>query len=365
MADLSLFWSYAHLDDANDRGRVTMLAKHLSQEVAVISGLEVDLFLDRTSLAWGDEWEAKIDAALNSSTFLTCVVSPTYFRRPECRRELVSFYSQAESRKLEKLLLPLAYIEVPDFGRSNPDEVVAIASRYQYADWTSLRFKEPDSEEYRRGVNDLAVRLLAIHRSMSNQERQNIELAVASSDVREDSFLDVLGEIESRLPAWVDAVEASEVSRAQGVAIDRTYGPRLQSAPEAKKLAIRHKWASDELRLIAPMVEIARGYSALSIDMAPYVAAALRLAAENPGISASLRSFADAVEAARRNIAMYEREDWTSPIDYWNEWAAIGGVFKTLVNAHREYEAYVDEANDLVKQWHTQLTGLFGEAMAE
>ena len=211
MADLTLFWSYAHSDDKGDRGRVTLLATHLADEVRVLSGMELDVFVDRKSIEWGDQWRSKIDGALAASTFLVAVLSPTYFRRPECRKEFVTFYSEAESRGLDKLLLPLSYVEVGSFDDSNPDEAIAIAAKYQYEDWTTLRLKHPDSEEYREGVNGLAKRLLALHGAMEERQRAKLDEIAADPTIPQYDFFEALAEVEKRLPAWQDAVESEDV----------------------------------------------------------------------------------------------------------------------------------------------------------
>lgn len=357
MADLTLFWSYAHSDDVSDRGRVTLLANHLADEIRVVSGLELDLFLDREGITWGDQWRARIDAALASSTFLVSVLTPTYFKRVECRKEFVDFYSQAESRGLHKLLLPLAYADVPGFGSDNPDEVIAIASRYQYEDWTLLRLKDPSSEEYRRGVNGLAVTLLELHRTMAEKEREKLVHVASHPSPDKVEFLDALAEIDKRLPAWTDAVEDHIVQRAQSLAIDRTYEQRFEKAPQARHLAIRHRYASDELRVIAPTMELARQYSSLTIDMAPFVTAAVRAALDNDEAKASLKLLAEAVGEAHEAINLHI--DGTPAHEYWREWAGLGGIFKDLFVAHLEFMTYIDEANGIVEGWHGELSTLF------
>lgn len=47
-------------------------------------------------------------------TFFIPVITPTYFRRSECRKELMRFAQEAKEQQAEKLILPIYYIEVPE-----------------------------------------------------------------------------------------------------------------------------------------------------------------------------------------------------------------------------------------------------------
>src|SRR3712207_1805690 len=89
--DAAAFWSYAHDDNKFDGDRVLRLAESLKQEYSLLTGGAFNIFVDRTSIAWGEEWRARIDAALTSTTFFIPIISPRYFQRAECRRELLDF----------------------------------------------------------------------------------------------------------------------------------------------------------------------------------------------------------------------------------------------------------------------------------
>jgi len=359
--DLSLFWSYSHFDDSGDRGRVTLLADHLADEIRVLSGRNLELFVDRKSIRWGDHWREKIDGALSASTIMVSVLSPTYFQRPECRKEFIDFYRQAESRSLDKLLLPLSYVSVSDFDTDNPDEVIAIASRYQYEDWTTLRLKDPDSESYRSGVNELAVRLLDLHRQMAQQERANSDALEANPSDPEVGFFEALRQIDKRLPEWEEAVEEDIVGRAQYDATDRVYELRLLKTPPARALAVRHRYATDELAIVEAGLALARQYSSLSIEMAPYVATVLRGASESAEARELLVPLRAAISKAIEQIRSKPlHEGGIPPAQYWQQWEYLGGVFKTLTDVHLASLRYRLEGNELVLEWHSDIERLFG-----
>jgi hypothetical protein len=110
------FLSYAHEDNKLDTGAILELARLIGEEYSLISGEPLELFVDHDSIAWGEEWRKRIDAALTQTTFFIPIVTPRYFTRPECRRELLEFAAKAKSLGVQELLLPILYVEPPEFS---------------------------------------------------------------------------------------------------------------------------------------------------------------------------------------------------------------------------------------------------------
>jgi hypothetical protein len=154
------FWSYVRADDQS--GRITRLAENLKREHATqTGGRELELFLDQTSLDWGDDWKAKIEEAIEAATFFIPIITPRYFQSSECREELLGFASQAKDLGLIELLLPIYYVEVPGLRESNDPAMKAVAST-KYVDFQHLRLADENSERYLVAVSDLAGRLVGI-----------------------------------------------------------------------------------------------------------------------------------------------------------------------------------------------------------
>jgi TIR domain len=166
MPSIAGFWSYAHVDDENDEGRILALARRLEAEYELLTAERLELFIDESTLMWGDDWRERIAAALERVTFFIPVITPTYFRRPECRKELLRFAREARERKAEKLILPIYYVEVPELESDVPpaDEAMAAVKPFQREDLRRLRLKNQDGAAYRRLVNGLAHRLISIAR---------------------------------------------------------------------------------------------------------------------------------------------------------------------------------------------------------
>jgi hypothetical protein len=160
------FWSYAHDDDEDDGGRITLLATHVRNEFSIQTDLTLSLFLDRDSLEWGDEWRGQIDKSLEATTFLIFIATPRFFRRQECRDELLRFHRTASAEGLSKLILPIYYVPVQGLADS-ADEAISVFLQTQFEDWRDLRFSDPESSEYRRGVKRIVERIVAISAEFS------------------------------------------------------------------------------------------------------------------------------------------------------------------------------------------------------
>src|SRR5271155_2595033 len=87
------------------------------------------------------------------------ILSPRYFRREECRRELFEFASQAASLGVGELICPILYVPVEGLTVDSPDEAFSLVARAQYESWVDLRLCDEHSSEHRRAVNRLANRL--------------------------------------------------------------------------------------------------------------------------------------------------------------------------------------------------------------
>jgi hypothetical protein len=221
-----------HADDEADNGRITRLARSVENEYQMLTGEEIDVFLDRDDIRWGEEWRRRIDEALEGTAFFIPVVTPRYFQSKECREELLTFAGHAESLGAVELLLPLLYVDVPALRDEDVnDEALLLVARTQYENWTALRLEEEDAAEYRKAVNGLAQRLVQISREVASRplpdevvggeetpedtEGTAAEKKATEADEGEDEergTLDILADAEEALPRWVEAL--TEITKA-------------------------------------------------------------------------------------------------------------------------------------------------------
>ena len=296
MTALAGFWSYARADDEAEGGRIVRLARRIKTEYAMISGQEIDVFIDRYDLAWGDEWRRRIDEALLGTAFFIPVVTPRYFSRPECRKELLTFAGHASSLGVEELLLPLLYVDVPDLSPESSDEAVALIARAQHEKWMRLRLEDEDSAEYRKGVHELAARLVEIGAAVSSRSISADEAAEgtpepadASGD-EEPGFVELLAGMEEAFPRWQRIVEAygpvtEEIGRLMERATEEVeasdarqggFAGRLRvaaalgqslSGPADEFLDLSSRYASELVTVDAGMLTLIRMVSADADDL--------------------------------------------------------------------------------------------------
>lgn len=200
MTTLQGFWSYVHADDQSDGERISRLARDVVDQFQMLTGETISLFLDKDALSWGDDWRDKIDANLASVAFFIPVMTPRYFMRPECRRELQFFARRASELGVKELILPLHYVDVQALhDDATDDELIKLVRTFQWEDWRDLRFSETSSEGYRRGVARLATRLVEANK----QAERATSTIVAKLE-------ETIEEVMDETPGKMDLLASSE-----------------------------------------------------------------------------------------------------------------------------------------------------------
>jgi hypothetical protein len=163
MAEWSAFWSYVHLDNDGDGGRILDLRLDIAVRMRLRTGHEFEIFADRTDLKWGDDWQSKLDEVILQTAFLIPVVTPSYILSGQCRRELLSFSAAAESLGLTELILPIYYVSVDQLETysEGEDEVADLIHRFQWQDFREAALEDKQSSTYRKAVDKLATELIS------------------------------------------------------------------------------------------------------------------------------------------------------------------------------------------------------------
>lgn len=210
MATPTGFWSYVHADDDAEGGRIVKLAHDVVARYQMVTGEEIDLFLDRDSLEWGDAWRSKVDEALTGVAFFIPVITPRFFQSAECRRELNFFARKATQLGIRELVMPILYVDVPALHvEPITDDAMQLVKTFQWEDWTDLSFEDPDSSAYRRGVAKLAERLASASRSA-----ELVDVTAQVVDLDEDDapgLIDRVAAMEDTLPLWQETL--TEITR--------------------------------------------------------------------------------------------------------------------------------------------------------
>lgn len=223
------FWSYAHADDAAEGGRIVDLAKDIEAQYRLITGQELTIVLDATHLGWGDDWVAKIDAAVIGTRFFMPVITPSYLQSQQCRREFQLFTRTAQSVGLSDLILSILYVDVPglDDAANSDDEIIKAVGRFQREDWRDLRFEDRSSSAYRRAVAMLAKRLSEISPAPTLPEpgvepRADLSTDAEGTDEDAPGLLDLIADLETVMPKWTTTLRevGTEIAAAGELARD-------------------------------------------------------------------------------------------------------------------------------------------------
>jgi parallel beta-helix repeat protein len=156
------FMSYVRFDDQHDDGQLSLCRERLAAEVRAQTGEEFAIFQDRNDIAWGQNWQHRIDEALDAVTLLLVIITPSLFRSPACRAEFAKFLERERVLGQADLILPVYYIsarEMDDPGVREADEMAAVLAARQLADWRELRFEPFTSPLVRKAVAQLASRM--------------------------------------------------------------------------------------------------------------------------------------------------------------------------------------------------------------
>jgi len=307
------FWSYVHADDDAEAGRIAQLARDVAAQFEMLTGESINLFLDRDQLVWGDDWKPKIDASLSSIAFFVPIVTPRYFKSKECRRELNFFARQAERLGVEELVLPVLWVDFAGLHEESPaDDLLSLVGRFQWSDWTQLKFAELGTGEYRKAVAQLAERLVMANAAAeASTANLNIDTVVEDSD-DELGSLDKLGVMEQPLPQMTNILTdvgaaIEDIGRAMQNATTEVNANSNPGSQLANRLRVARSLA-DELAAPAGSVRMLGGEFANSLNdvdegVRVIIARAPREIADDP---ASRTNFDEFFAAIRGMVAQAE-----------------------------------------------------------
>jgi hypothetical protein len=291
LGDAAGFWSYTRQDDELDGGRILRLANRLRSEFALLTGAELELFIDRDAIEWGEAWRSRIDEALASTTFFIPIITPRYFERPECRRELLAFIGHARSLGLEELLLPILYVQVPALTSEQPptDEAMSVVSATQWVDWRNLRLEEEDSSKYRQAINGLATRLVDVSERLAERSPASAPAVTAATGQgdEEPGFVELLAAGEEAMPRWQAVIEQfpplmEEMNRLGQEATAQVTASDARGGGFAGRLAIAHQLGAALEEPSTKLADLGRLYASELVQIDPAILTLIRSLEENP-----------------------------------------------------------------------------------
>lgn len=153
------FLSYARADD-EEYEFILPLKKTLEHLCFSDSGRRLEVFVDRETIGWGENWRDKIADSLRNATVFIPVISLQYFDRPACRAELQAFHAAAKQLGVTELLLPLVVFGKNQITSTSDDALIRGVEELQHLDIQDAVLSGPGSREWRTTMLDVARRLI-------------------------------------------------------------------------------------------------------------------------------------------------------------------------------------------------------------
>ena len=258
------FLSYARNDDLHDKGRISALRRHLSEEVAMQIGEEFRIFQDKDNILVGEQWKERIESSINGATILIAVISPAFLRSDNCRDEVDQFFERERRFGREDLVIPIVYVETALLNDKD-DPIASNLKKRQLSNWTELRFADFESNEYRREVALLAGHIVStVERSKSSGslliEREADEDGYSAYSDDGPGFVELMAEAEEAIGPFSETLRSigsalewfSEVTEAATIEIQAANRP---NKPSSARLVAIKRYSKN---LEEPVAEIER-----------------------------------------------------------------------------------------------------------
>ncbi|MEV4738073.1 MULTISPECIES: DUF4143 domain-containing protein [unclassified Microbacterium] len=201
--DASLFVSYVHADNDAQKGRIIKFARDLAETYSFLYGRDLQIFIDRDDIGWGDDWRKRLGNEIASTAFLLANVTPRYLRSQACRQEVLDFASAARAAGEPRLLLPLLWVDIDATDVVPKDDPVRQRLLdTQWIDVKAVRALQPDSIEYEQLVERVAIRL------RSTLEARNAPGKMSEPAAEEPDLIDLVTSMNGHREQLDEAVRA-------------------------------------------------------------------------------------------------------------------------------------------------------------
>lgn len=180
------FISYTRKDNEDYTGVVDHLKQSLEGRFHATTGRQLDIFVDRDSIGWGQDWRARIRESVQSATFFIPVITMRYFESKACREELLAFHEYAKELNVEALILPLVLAGADQISADDPRDDVQMIERLNYKNIEAPWLAGYSSPEWSRAIHGMVGAL-----------KKNLELAESALAVLEDAAAEKTGKAEA------------------------------------------------------------------------------------------------------------------------------------------------------------------------
>ena len=353
------FLSYAAADNDAAHNRILRLSELIRDEYALATGTDLTLYTSRDDPRWSAEWRDRVTDSFDSATFFVPVVTPRYFREPECRRELVDFTTAARAHGAPELVLPIVYAQVRELADpANQDEAVALVRRMRSEKWHDLRTDDETTVAHRRAVCRLTARLAAI------VDRMSLRHNAAISAGHGARALDVVGALADAVPRWSDVsdVLASAMTRIDVLTEKLTLemaNTSFEASKATEQIAILRTYADEIMKPARDVLTLGDAFAAEVIQLDPGVLALLHenRAAYGIDFAEHCRALIDTALRRLRHTANLVHDHGTTT-------RAITGLTEVLDDPLNDVAIGVRSMLDgitLISEWERRMTSPGGQ----
>lgn len=200
-SDASVFLSYNHEDNTHLNGAIIKLAQKIAEQYKFQYGSTIDLFIDNTSIQWGQRWSSVLNAAIESTSFIMPAVTPNYIASASCRDELTKFAAKKANNENSHILTLLwqPFAETKP-AKQNP-QIAALIQKHQYIEVSALQDCDETDHIYTQTVRKLAERIREVvledeRRIAANTENTSSTQNASEQNNSEHSLIDELANFE-------------------------------------------------------------------------------------------------------------------------------------------------------------------------
>jgi hypothetical protein len=202
--EVSVFVSYAHVDDKATYKRVRQFVDDVGNTYESMTGKEVGAFFDHDSIAPGESWKDRILLGLSSSSIFLAFISPAYIRSVNCNQEFWEFLHFLNANSTTRLIIPLLFADEARMREQfGSDELWREVTELQWVDISELRSAALGSSEWLKRTQDIANRIEHVLKDIASQP--------APTQAIDTSTVDDISESESS-PAILEKIAALEDS---------------------------------------------------------------------------------------------------------------------------------------------------------
>jgi hypothetical protein len=357
------FFSYAHTDNVSEQNRIRRLAELVSAEYSLTTGQDLTLFTDRTDPRWADEWHERVRAGTAATTFFVPIITPRYFRQPDCRAELVEFTCRARALGAAELVMPIVYTHTRELADpTSADDAVALVRRMRHEKWQDLRTDSETSVAHRRAVCRLVARLAAVVEQTSVQHNESRPGYGAART------LDIVSALGESVPRWRDGFGMVHNAMTRIDALTEKLSLEMANTPfdhgnAIGRLAILRTYADEITKPAQDVLMLGRAFADEVIQLDPSILLLLHRAAIG-GAPTNGEDFVDHCCSLIQTTMRRLRRVTNVVRDYGSSMNAISGLSEILDDPVNDVAVGVRSMLDgiaLISEWEQRLPSPGGQ----